>query len=334
MQARTIGWIVAVLIIALFGFVAMFGIEAEMSSRDLAKAQTDRRNAEEDLSKTRTSIERAQERVSLATKFSTAKAKLKEEIEPLQKGIRSGNEKVTAETKAWNDERDAFEKTLSAVRKATVGTKVTGITTGGIVHDSATVMAVNKGTVSIETETGVQKLATAKLPPELAEKLKPDWNPVLEVTESLLPKEPAAVAKNKEPERDLRYPDDPPPGAAPAAAASSPAAPAAPAKPKENPVTAELTKHKAAMTVLQTSMRTAELTLADRRATVSRLEGQVAAAKARGKSVSLPPELAQARQSVETILAQFEVARKQYAAMQIKLSELTQKEADWVKANP
>ena len=99
--------------------------------------------------------------------------------------------------------------------------------------------------VSIETGSGIQKLNTAKLPAELADKLKPDWNPVLKVTESLLPKEtPKSVAQAEE-EPDRRYPqEDPAPD--PAVPAEIPA-PAPPKPGKENPVTAEITKHRNAM---------------------------------------------------------------------------------------
>jgi hypothetical protein len=333
MEARTVGWSIAVAVVATFGFVAMFAIEAETSSRDLAKAQNDRNEAQDDLDKTRNAVDRALERVKQATKFSVAKDKANAELTQLQKEIHSVNEKVTAETKTWNDERDAFEKTLNAVRKATVRTKVKDVNINGVVHDNVTITAVNQGMVSIETDSGIQKLNTAKLPADLAEKLKPDWSPVLKVTASLLPKEtPKPLAKDDTPEPDRRYPqeDSTPPPAAPAELP----APPPPAGGKENPVTTEITKHRNAMNTLAVNMRTAEMTLADRRATCARLESEYNSARIRSKIVTLPPELVQARKSVETIMAQFEIARKQYATMVLKMNELAQREADWFKANP
>lgn len=337
MEARTVGWSIAVAVVATFGFVAMFAIEAEVSTRDLANAQNARSDAQRDLDNTQSSVEKAMERVRQAQKFSTAKDKLNAEMEQIRKDIRTGLEKVDAESKKWSGERDAFERSLTSVRKSVMGSKLEGLAIGGIVHDGVKVMSVSKGVVTMETDTGIQKLPAARLPGDLAEKLKPDWSPELKVTESILPKETPKLAKADdappEPSGVARYLQDDVPSAVPSPL-PVPAATASARSTKENPVTAELTKHRNAMNALAVNMRAAEQTLADRRSTVARLQAEYNAAKSRGKIVSVPPELAQAQKAVDALLAQFETARKQYAAMVTKLNELTQRETDWYKANP
>jgi hypothetical protein len=211
MEARTIGWSIAVAVIATFGFVAMFAIERETSSRDLGLADAALNEAKRDLESSQSAREKMKERVEEAKKLSAAKASASIELAKIEAAITAASRKKEDLKKAWQTARSDYEASVTAVRRKLTGTKYARLDTAGLSLTDVTLKSILDGVVSLDHSAGLTKLPAEKLPADLASALLPDWNPQLKLNEAPAPA-PGKTVAGDEPDE---FPDPAPDATAP-----------------------------------------------------------------------------------------------------------------------
>ena len=197
MELRTIGWSIAVAVIATFGFVAMFAIEAETSSRDLSNATSELNQAKRDLESSESAREKMKERVAEAKKLAGDKTGATSELAKIESAVTAATRTRDELKKLWEAERAAYEASVNGVRRKMIGTKYPQVEATGHTLEDATLKSVADGLVTFEHSAGLTKLSSDKLPPALAGTLLPDWNPKLKLAETPAPRPAPASSRDK-----------------------------------------------------------------------------------------------------------------------------------------
>src|SRR5688572_17872491 len=149
MEARTMGWSIAVAVVATFGFVAMFAIERETSSRDLAQAQSALSEAQRDLDSSRGALARMKGRVEQAQKLSASKSGVADELTKIEAAITAAGRKKEESKKAWESVRNDYQASVAAVRRKMIGSKFPTLEAGDLSLEDVILKSVSDGMVTL-----------------------------------------------------------------------------------------------------------------------------------------------------------------------------------------
>jgi type II secretory pathway pseudopilin PulG len=213
MEIRTAGWSIAVIIIGGVGYLIMESFNELSLKNDLraqstalrelktATEQHDKRlfDAEKEISMIREETESLNKDTEMMKGVEAALPKLKSDLEAAQRD--------------WQSKADSMKTTLAQVREKFKDVLVPQIPlkNGTILTDCKLQMGKD-GSVNFVHSAGVAKLSYSQLPLELADRLRPGWQPTL----SLLP-DPEALTPTPAADVAQAPPDQPAPPASPGA---------------------------------------------------------------------------------------------------------------------
>ena len=315
MEARTIGWGLALIVIAVLGFVAMFAIERDTAERDLSLARGTLNDAQSSLDETLGNVERIKVTIGQARAASGTKTEAGAELARVEAAITAAGRQKDELKAAWEKERTAFEGSINAVRTGMKGASFPSVQVGSETLKDATLKSVLGDTVTFTHSAGMSKVPASKLPDDLAAALLLTWKPELKIAE---PAADPAVASAKE-----DAPAVPPQGEPeePKPASTAPAA--------ENPHLAKRTRLEKERNELLLKIDAALGELRLLQAKLDQIQNDYYVARSRSRIVTVPPGLADAKKAVEAKSAQIEAARQLFNRKTLELKEATAKEAAW-----
>ena len=309
MEPRTLVFgLVAVVVVGAGGiFINAFTVESTKNDLRLAKAQlTSERNAllaaKESISLDESKMSELNHRRGEADGNKNSTAEMEEEITKMQKGMEVAKSK-------WAAQVELMEAAIQQVRAAAKDTVLPEIPmrVGAPLKD-CTIHGFKDNMLSVIHGTGTARLTAEQLPPDLADRLRIGWNPVLQI-----PGEEAVDANGRSVPR-------------PNSAEPIPEAPGfaeeVPPTPRGNASVFQIEQKQKAIEALYVRIQSASAESARQQTIASEARQKYARARYLGRSSSQSAIADRAMETIETLQKQIRDSQAQISRIQREISEM------------
>ena len=309
MEPRTLVFaLVAVVVIGAGGiFINAFSVESTKNELRLARAQlTSERNAllaaKESISLDESKMRDLNNRRGEADGSNNSTAEMEEEIAKMQKGMEVAKNK-------WAAQVELMEAAIQQVRAAAKDTVLAEIPMRvGAPLKACTIHGFKDNMLSIIHGTGTARLTAEQLPPDLADRLRIGWNPVLQIPGD----ETVAANGRSEPRPDIAEP--------------IPETPAftevVPPTTRSNASVFQIEQKQKAIEALYVKIQFASDESARQQTIASEARQKYARARYLGRSSSQSAIADRAMETIETLQKQIRDSQAQISRIQREISEI------------